>query len=441
MPGRAPEAAVVERPGPAAPARPRHAHPDDEQRPVRAATELPVRAATVLPPDVPAPAPDVPPLAATGAVTPTTAGRPAATRPSKPLVRQSGLMGQPGVVDAEVIDEARDLVVTGGGRPVVAGAVAAEMVSALTEVAFREARADEWVVAEPGLPDVPASTALEPVRTGPRVLEADSWDTSVQPLVDQHYQGRRRAGAGSARLWIVIGLVVAALAAAITVPFLLTSGSGTPTTDRTAGGALPPGIDGNKDISGTSGPGATPSPTVTGIPAVAGASPGVTATADPASPVPSAPASGSTSTAPPAGFAPITMEAEAGGSKTSWGGTAARSSLAGASGGVVIDRVGEHWSGSTTDGYVDFRNIVVTDGGSYTVTIYYVYLAAGVDNPRRLTITANGSGAQSQSFSATSTVATRVVTVNLQGGIANTIRLTHDDVQSPAIDKIVISKP
>jgi hypothetical protein len=353
-------------------------------------------------------------------------------------------MGQPGVVDAEVIDEARDLVVTGGGRPVVAGAVAAEMVSALTEVAFREARADEWVVAEPGLPDVPASTALVPVRTGPRVLDADSWDTSVQPLADQDYQGRRRAGTGSARLWIVIGLVVAALAAAITVPFLLTSGSGTPTVDRTAGGALPPGIDGNEDISGTSGPGATPSGNGTGLPPVAGASPGVTATADPtetASPDPSASVSGSASTAPPSGFAPITMEAESGGSKTSWGGTATRSSLAGASGGVVIDRVGEHWSGSTTDGYVDFRNIVVTNGGSYTVTIYYVYLASGVDNPRRLTITANGSGAQSQSFAATSTVATRVVTVNLQGGIANTIRLTHDDVQSPAIDKIVISKP
>ena len=90
--------------------------------------------------------------------------------------------------------------------------------------------------------------------------------------------------------------------------------------------------------------------------------------------------------------------------------------------------------GSFTNGYIDFRNIVVPNGGSYTVTISYVYLAAGVDSPRRLTITANGSGAQTQSFSPTSTIATRVVTVTLQGGIANTIRLTRDDVQSPAID-------
>jgi hypothetical protein len=158
----------------------------------------------------------------------------------------------------------------------------------------------------------------------------------------------------------------------------------------------------------------------------------------PGSPTPSP--RGGTGTVPPSGFAPITIEAEAGGSKTTWGGTAIRSTMAGASGGAVIDRVGESWSGSTTDGYVDFRNIVVTNGGSYTLTVYYVYLASGSSNPRRLTVTTNGSGSQTVSFSPTSTVQSRNFTVTLQGGIANTIRLTNDNVQSPAIDKIVISK-
>jgi hypothetical protein len=172
------------------------------------------------------------------------------------------------------------------------------------------------------------------------------------------------------------------------------------------------------------------------MPPVAGASPQVTTTAAADSPAPSA-----SSTAPFAPFAAITVEAEAGGTATSWGGTATRSNVAGASRGAVIDRIGEHWPGGSANGYVEFRNIAVTDGGNYTMTVYYVYAAFGNDNPRRLTITTNGSGAQSATFSSTATVQSRAFTVNLQSGIANTIRLTDNSAQSPAIDKIVISRP
>ena len=98
------------------------------------------------------------------------------------------------------------------------------------------------------------------------------------------------------------------------------------------------------------------------------------------------------------------------------------------------------WPGSTTDGYIDFRNIVVTNGGTYTLTVSYVYLQPGSAN-RRLTVSVNGAGAQTVTFTATPTVATRTFTITLQGGIANTIRLTNDNAQSPAIDRIVISKP
>lgn len=358
-----------------------------------------------------------------------------------PPARRAPVTGPAGVVDAEVIeDSSHDLVITGSGRPVVAAAVAAELVSALTEDAFREARSDEWIMAEP----VPLSTALAPVLVGagPRVLDADSWDTSIQPLVhDQDYQGRRRARAGSVRLWVVLALVVAAVTTAVAVPLVLTSGSGPGSTGGPPGRGLPVAIDGNEDISGTSSPGPSANGNATGVAPVAGASPGVTTSAeDPGTAGPTPAGSATTSPAAIVGFVPVTIEAEAGGSATSWGGTATRSTMSGASGGAVIDHLGEHWSGSTTDGFLDFRNITVTDGGSYRVTISYVNLAPGSDNPRRLTITTNGSGGQSHSFGATSTVATQAITVTLQGGIANTIRFTENDVQSPAIDKIVISK-
>ena len=149
-------------------------------------------------------------------------------------VTATQVMGQPAsvsngdVLEAEILDDPPPSRAT-------VSAAAAEMVSTLTEVAFREARTDEWIMGQPE-PVREPSTALELVRPGPSLLDSDSWDTGQLPAVQQDtYQGRRRAATVGGRLWLVISLVVAALLAAIAIPFVLTSNQPSPLARPYAG--------------------------------------------------------------------------------------------------------------------------------------------------------------------------------------------------------------
>src|SRR5688572_33208875 len=79
---------------------------------------------------------------------------------------------------------------------------------------------DEW-----GAP-LSAPPAGEPLPPGPDPADAgawggDTWDAGTDQNVAVVYEGRRRAQAPPARLTIVIGLAVLALAVAISVPLVL----------------------------------------------------------------------------------------------------------------------------------------------------------------------------------------------------------------------------
>jgi hypothetical protein len=340
-------------------------------------------------------------------------------------VTATQLMGQPApasggdVLEAEIVDDPPP------SRASV-NAAAAEVLSTLTEVAFREARTDEWIMGRPE-PVREPSTAVERVRPGPGLIKSDSWDTGLLPVVQQDtYQGRRRAATVGGRLWLVISLVVAALVTAIAIPFMLTSNETAPTAARTPDGQIP-----NVENSGTSSP-ASPTPSSgPGLPVV-GASPLNTA-----SPTPSTSPS-------PAPFLAI-IEAEAGGSVTKWSeSTAVKSSLATASGGFVIDRIGE-WG--RPDGYLEVT-VTVPSAGTYQLAVSYLFLASNGDTTRRVRITITYPlGASPASTQMPDVIFNRVtvccavqnINVTLANG-TNKIRFTHPGVRSPAIDKIVITK-
>ncbi len=329
------------------------------------------------------------------------------------------LMGQPpragDVLDAEIVDDPPALGRTG------MSAAAAEVVTALTEVAFREARTDEWIMGPPEPVVEPSAGVLVDLRPGPSVLGPDSWDPDDLP-VPQHdaYQGRRRA-ASSTRLWLVIGLVIAALGTAIAVPFLLTSGTPEPIA------VLTPNASASSDQGAstlTSSPAPESSSAQTGLPVI-GASPLVTS---------------STPTTPPV---LLTVQAEQGGSATAWGGTSDRASFAGA---TVIDELGEHWPGTSIDGWLEFRNITGFDAGPYVLKIYYVYTNQPPEAPRpvngvrSMNVTVNGNNVlRNQQFSPVSTITVLNVNVTLRAS-SNTIRLTHSNVECPAIDRIEITR-
>jgi hypothetical protein len=330
-------------------------------------------------------------------------------------VTPTEVMGQPAtpaggdVLDAEIVDE------PGAPSRTSVNLAAAEMLSTLTEGAFLAARTDEWAIVQP---ITEPRSAGDLVRPGPGVLEADSWDQGLLPAIEQDsYQGRRRAGVTSARLWVVIGLVIAALSTAIAVPFLLTSGSPKPAAQTPDAQAPVVGPAGPSDAS-TSADNTSPSPAA--LPAV-GASPLVTR---PPTPSPT----------PPPGPFSLAIQAEQGGDATAWGGTSGPPRIA--AGATVIDEIGDDWvSGPGTNNWLEFRNIVVPAPGQYRVTIWYVY-GLGPTGTRRMSVIVNGATTSTQVFSTTTTVTAREVTVNL--ATTNTIRLTHLDSRSPAVDRIEI---
>jgi hypothetical protein len=325
------------------------------------------------------------------------------------------LMGQPppigDVLDAEIVDEPSVVPARAS-----VNAAAAEVLSALTEVAFREARTDEWIMGPPEPVIEPTPDTLAAIRRGPATFPTDSWEAVDPPVpaYDDTYQGRRRA-ASSVRLWTVIGLVIAALGTAIAVPFILTSGDARPLADRTP---FAPASSASGDVTVTSEPAASTDQTA--LPAV-GASPLVTS-----------------SPPPPPPFQ-LTIQAEAGGISTAWGGTAGPPrSVAGA---TVIEEIGDDWDfGRGTDNWLEFRNITVPEPGKqYKVRIWYVFGLPPANGDRQMNVIVNGATTSTQTFPPTAELTSREVTITLGDG-NNSIRFTHPFSRCPAIDRIEIRK-
>jgi hypothetical protein len=286
---------------------------------------------------------------------------------------------------------------------------------------------------EPDLPAVP-----EPPGPGDH---PDTWETAPLPPVTDDYEGRRRRRRGGRHArwtsWFVVIGVVLALSAAIGVPFLFAGGG-----DRNVD-AYP--------SRRTSDPTSTgPSTAVTGLPVIPApsvADPSASPSPDPnatTAAAPSGSAGTSTGTAttgaqttttganPPAQPAfSVTLQAEqafrGGGADTHDG---------------VVDHVGR-WADRRgwRTGWVEFRNIVVPEpGAQYQVKIWYVFRAQnGAFPPRQIAVTVNNQTVQTTgNLAPTSTLTAVDVTVTLGSG-NNTIRLSHLQQSSPAIDRIEIT--
>lgn len=272
--------------------------------------------------------------------------------------------------------------------------------------------------------DVPLSTAESvstqgtvPMRPGPSLIDSDTWDEAlVDGGEEERYHGRRRA-TGPSRLWVVIGFVLAGLAAAITLPIVLRSSSSPPDAARaTAGDTDAQGGVATAELispAGSSGAAST-QPASPSLVTSSGA-PGVATTK---------------ATSVTVLRFPLTYEAESQPLHH-----AITSSVAGASGGSVVDRIGD-WG--VKNGWVDFT-VTVPSAGAYTVTVYYMFLESSEDSTRKARINVNGQMLQEVTFNRVTTCcAAQALTLTLNEG-ANTIRFTHPLERSPAIDKLVIT--
>ena len=230
------------------------------------------------------------------------------------------------------------------------------------EIALRDASTDEWLMPAESeaevAPVAPApAVAAEVVRPGPAVLESDTWsEDSAGESHAEAYHGRRRAPAPAARLWLVIGLVLVGLGAAVSVPLALRSSPPAAAASPTAEGEAPltEPTAARARPSGTSSPAASPTTSPSPKPA------------PPARP-PSPPTPPSSPTAPP--FVPLSMEAEA----AARGGSATPRAVAGASNGSVVGTLGDRdGGGAENDGWVRF-SATAPAAGPYAIAIFFVF--------------------------------------------------------------------
>jgi hypothetical protein len=259
-----------------------------------------------------------------------------------------------------------------------------------------------------------------PVRPGPPLIDSDTWDEALAGDDDEGetYHGRRRAHRPT-RLWVVVTLVLVCLGAAVSLPLLLRS-SATPQGTRAGAGdteareAVPTaelisaaGSPGTSE-SASAQPDASGSPTTTPTTAAAGGSAAQSRVV-------------------------LTYEAE---SDPSIRRHVVTSQVAGASGGYVVDRIG-NWG--ARNGSVDFT-VTVPSAGAYTVTFYYMFLESSDDTSRKAQVSLNGQAPLVMTFSRVTSCCTgQSITLTLKDG-ANTIRFTHPQERSPAIDKLVITR-
>jgi Carbohydrate binding module (family 35) len=269
-----------------------------------------------------------------------------------------------------------------------------------------------------------------PGRPGPVALESDSWEdpATTVPRPEPAGPGGR---VGSPKLWIAVGVALAALIAAIAIPFAL-GGDDDPAPPEAAG--RPTALDEPGQISAeSSGPAATPLATA----AAAAPSPSPapqTSGPVPGEPAPTTPTSTANPPAPPPPFAPVSFEAENGtrtGSATIWVG------YPNASGGQLVRNIG-NWGG--TAGTLRINNVNILSTGAYTITIYYVHPDGEVN--RSATVTVSGNPALNVSFTGNATCCqTKVLSnITISAG-THTITFANPTSHAPSIDRVVISRP
>jgi len=273
------------------------------------------------------------------------------------------------------------------------------------------------------------------VRPGPFMLEADSWDTPPDTdSKNEAYQGRRRAEAPAARLWIAITVVLVGLGVAVAVPLALMRSSG---GDGVAAPSTPAraGVLAVTDSTASSSPTPSSGPTVT----VRSPSPSPAKTKAAPPPPPRRTASPTTSPPPPP-FEPVTHEAEAAdanpdgitGSAWVWG-------YPGASGGSIVRNIG-NWG--SEPGVLRISEVMVPSTGTYVITIHYVH-PDGEGN-RSALVSVSGIAPTNVSFTPGESAAvccfTKALTVALTAG-PHTITITNATSRAPSIDRIVLSRP
>ena len=302
---------------------------------------------------------------------------------------------------------------------------------------------DQW--SEPITADASGMRAETPVsarasvpvpeapRPGPAVLPADSWDLEPEVVDDsrERYQGRRRADAPAARLWLAITLVLVGLGAAIAIPLALLSGSGgaaapadspSPAEGTFEGPASP-----FESLAATLSP--TPSPSRSPSPS--------TSTRRPVPPPPPPPPPSPTPSPPPPPFNPLTIEAEAGGDTTTASASTRDVEYAGASAGRIIQNIGD-WGRPPGPGTLTFNQVAVPSTGNYTITIYYVHPNNEPD--RQAIVSVSGTQPVTVDFAGNSTCClTKEVTVTMTAG-EHTIMISNPTAHAPSVDKIVISR-
>jgi hypothetical protein len=272
------------------------------------------------------------------------------------------------------------------------------------------------------------AAGAELVRPGPYVIDADSWESELASPRNEAYHGRRRAKVPALRLWIMIGVVLAGLTAAIGIPLALRS---SPAPDHV--GAPPVMVDGVTGPPSTEG-GMLPavsSPAGSPTPSPTRRSPSPRpAPVPPTTAGPTAPTATPSPTPPP--FEAITLQAEA----AARAGSAQPLSNACEHDGLTVVRGIGDW-GSDPDGTVTFGPVTIPSAGDYVMTVHYI--TSNSSGSRNLVVTLNGA-ATSHSFPNTSCdPRTRQITLTLEAG-AQTMVFGNPDARAPSIDKIVIAR-
>lgn len=276
------------------------------------------------------------------------------------------------------------------------------------------------------------------VRPGPGLLDADRWETdpSAGDAADAPYlsdaHGHRRPALPWTRIVLVAGLVLLA-GTVLAVPVSLSLPQ-TETALTTATGvqqpASAPSAMAGELVSAVSSQAPSEAPQLV-PPAVRAKGP---ATAQPPPAPPTLSAAASPPSPPPTPSAPLVYEAE---TPPTTSDNVVISTVSGASGGTVVDRIGE-WGGR--DGWVQFSVSVPTAGG-YLVKVSYLFLQSSSDTTRKARITLNGTTLPDITFPrVTVCCAEQTILLTLVKD-TNTLKFTHPDVHSPAIDKIVVAKP
>jgi hypothetical protein len=257
-----------------------------------------------------------------------------------------------------------------------------------------------------------------PVTEAARVVDAepwasfvdDSWDRPAEQSSGGPYRGIRRAGSRR-RVWLVSLAVLPVLGVVAAIGLAALSGS--PRPDAPAAGA---------PVENTSvSPSQVQEISAAAEPSISG----VAATATPVDP--------STSGGPP--FKTVIFEAEAGPPTTKLRGSARTVEAAGASGGHVVQGIG-NWGQEA--GSVQFRGLTIPTKGTYRIALTYI---ADDSSAGRTVNVELGSVSATATFDAGSgCCSVSTVDIELAAG-SYVITLGNPDGPVPPIDKVAISRP